>query len=96
MLLRRLPELTVYALTVLGIMLLVGAQSYAGDVINHQETYWEPRYLVPLIPLWGLVAALAARGGGRRWGPLLGISLIVLFLTHDIFSQLQVVARYYG
>jgi hypothetical protein len=39
---------------------------------------------------------LAVRGAGRRWSPIAGVLLIVLFLSHDIFSQLQVIARYYG
>ena len=40
--------------------------------------------------------ALAARGAGRRWGPAAGASIVVLFLAHDIFSQLLVVSRFYG
>jgi hypothetical protein len=28
--------------------------------------------------------------------PVIGAAMIVLFLGHDIFSQLQVIARYYG
>ncbi len=40
--------------------------------------------------------ALAARGAGRRWGPAVGAVIVVLFLAHDIFSQLLVLGRYYG
>jgi hypothetical protein len=40
--------------------------------------------------------ALAARGAGRRWGPAVGAAIIILMLAHDLFSQLQVIARYYG
>jgi hypothetical protein len=58
--------------------------------------YGQARYLLPLLPLSGAVLALAARGAGRRWGPVLGAALVVLFFGHDLFSQLQVVARYYG
>jgi hypothetical protein len=39
--------------------------------------------------------ALTARGAGRRWGPTAGALIVVLFLAHNIFSQLLVVARYY-
>jgi hypothetical protein len=49
-----------------------------------------------MLGLWGLVVALAARGAGRRWGPVVGTLLIVLLFAHDLFSQLQVIARYYG
>ena len=53
--------------------------------------YGQARYLLPLLPLLGAVLALAARGAGRRWGPATGTLIVVLFLAHDIFSQLQVV-----
>jgi hypothetical protein len=56
----------------------------------------EPRYLLPLLPLMGAWLVLSARGAGRRWGPAAGTLTVVLFLSHDVFSQLQVVAHYYG
>ena len=40
--------------------------------------------------------ALAVRGAGRRSGQAVGASLVVLFLAHDVFSQLLVVSRFYG
>jgi hypothetical protein len=46
--------------------------------------------------LLGAVLALAARGAGRRFGPLIGVAIVVLVLGHDVFSQLLVAARYYG
>jgi hypothetical protein len=93
---RRIVELTVYGLTAIGIASLVGAQSYVSDIVDKMEPYWQSRYLLPMLALWGLVVALATRGAGRRWAPVAGTILIVLFLAHDIFSQLQVIARYYG
>ena len=44
----------------------------------------------------GGVLALAARAGGRRWGPVIGVAIVVLVLAHDLFSQLQVISRYYS
>jgi hypothetical protein len=93
---KRAPELCVYALTAVGVMALVGAQSYTSDVVQGFEPFWEPRYLLPMLALWGCVVALAARGAGRRWGPAVGALLVILLLAHDVVSQLQVVARYYG
>jgi hypothetical protein len=58
--------------------------------------FTEPRYLLPMLALWGAVLALAARGAGRRWGPSAGALIVVLVLAHDLFSQLQVIARYYS
>jgi Predicted membrane protein (DUF2142) len=92
---RRLVELTVYAVTGIGLLTLIGANSYL-KFPAQAGAYLEPRYLLPLLPLLGAALALAARGAGRRWGPAAGASIVVLFLAHDVFSQLQVIARYYG
>jgi Predicted membrane protein (DUF2142) len=91
----RLPELLVYLTMAVGLMTLVAVASRATRLV--EGAGWaQPRYLLPLLPLAAAVLALAARGAGRRWGPALGALLVVLFLAHDIFSQLQVTARFYG
>jgi 4-amino-4-deoxy-L-arabinose transferase-like glycosyltransferase len=91
----RLPELAAYALMMLGLLVLIGAASYR-EFPATEAPYGQARYLLPLLPLLGGALALAARGTGRRWGPTAGALIVVLFLAHDLFSQLQVVARYYG
>jgi 4-amino-4-deoxy-L-arabinose transferase-like glycosyltransferase len=91
----RATELLVYLVMAAGLMILVGADSFLQDPTLDAE-YGQTRYLLPLIPLLGAGIALAARGGGRRWGPVLGMGIVLLFLAHDIFSQLQTVARFYG
>ena len=93
---RRLPELAVYIAIVLGLLVLIGADSYDSDALHHSPAFGEPRYLLPLLPLMGAVFTLAVRGAGRRWGPVAGAALIVLVFGYDIVSQLQVIARYYG
>lgn len=92
---RRAVELAVYGAICLGLMVLIGGDSYHQFPMVGSE-YGQARYLLPLLPLLGLVLALAARGAGRRWGPLVGAAIIVLFVAHDVFSQLQEVARFYG
>ena len=92
---RRAVELIVYAAMALGLMTLIGIGSYT-DSLSHAPVWWQPRYMLAMFPLLALVLALAARGAGRRWGPTVGVLIVVLFLAHDLFSQLQVVARYYG
>ncbi len=92
----RLAEFAVYAAIALGILLMLGMTSYHADAIAHELAFGEPRYLLPLLPLLGAVVILAARGAGRRWAPVAGIALVMLFLGHDLFSQLQIIARYYG
>ena len=91
----RAGELAVYLTVIVGLLGLVGATSYLSFPAE-AAGFPEPRYLLPLVPLFGAVLALAARGAGRRWGAAAGALLVVLFMAHDLFSQLQVVARFYG
>jgi 4-amino-4-deoxy-L-arabinose transferase-like glycosyltransferase len=91
----RLRELLVYATIGIGVMALVGADSYLAFPQIAAE-YGQTRYLLPMLGLLGAVLALAARGGGRRWGPTAGVLIVALLFAHDLFSQLQVIARYYG
>ena len=91
----RIAEILVYLVMAVGLMVLVGATSYVA-VPRANAEFAQFRYMLPLIPLLGAVYALAARGAGRRWGPVVGAAMIMVFLGHDIFSQLQEVARYYG
>jgi hypothetical protein len=75
---------------------MIGASSYHGSVLTHGAPFGEPRYLLPMLPLLGAVLTMAVSGAGRRWAPVVGGAIIVLFIGHDVFSQLQVIARYYG
>jgi len=88
-------ELATYAIMSVGLMVLIGAASYQHFPSIDAE-FGQLRYLLPLLALLGAVLALAARGAGRRCGPAVGALILVLFLAHDVFSQLQVVARYYS
>ncbi len=91
----RVAELAVYTAMAAGVMALVGASDYLAypkDV----GAYVEPRYLLPMLVLFGAVLALAARGAGRRWGPAVGALLVLVILGHNIFSQLLMISRYYG
>ncbi len=89
----RLIEALVYMAMSLGVLLVIGVDDYINRVPGE---YVEPRYLLPMLALWGAVPALAARGAGRRWGPVAGVLIVTLALAHDIFSQLLVISRYYG
>jgi len=92
---RRALELATYATMALGLMTLIGLASYKRFPAAEAE-FGQVRYLLPLLALLGAALVLAARGAGRRWGPAVGATIVVLFIAHDIFSQLQVIARYYG
>jgi hypothetical protein len=91
----RVVELATYAIIGAGLVVLIGADSYNGFP-GHLAEYAEARYLLPLLALLGGVLTLAARGAGRRFGPAVGVVIVIVFLAHDIFSQLLVAARFYG
>ena len=91
----RRAEIAVYALIALGLLALVGADSFRSFPEVDAE-YAQPRYLLPLLALLGAALALAARGAGRRWGPAVGALIVVVFLGHDVLSQMLVAGRFYG
>jgi 4-amino-4-deoxy-L-arabinose transferase-like glycosyltransferase len=94
---RRLGELAVYVLATAGICIAVGVQSYREMVqtggLGHFE---QPRYVLPLLALYGAIIACAARAGGRRWGPTLGALLVVAAIGHDLLAQVVTISRYYS
>ena len=89
----RLVEGALYLLLLLGILTIIGVDEYIHRIPNE---YLQLRYVLPTIALFGAALALAARGAGRRWGPVAGTLIVMLVLAHDLFSQLLVISRYYG
>jgi len=89
----RIVEVAVYAAMTAGMLAVVGVSDYANGVPGE---FREPRYLLPMIALWALALALAARGAGRRWAPAAGALIVLTSFAHDAFSLLLVVSRYYG
>jgi hypothetical protein len=92
---RRLGELSVYVLAVVGICVVIGVQSYRYLIANN-GVFEQARYLLPLLCLYGAIVALAVRFGGRRWGPAIGAALVVLAIGHDLFAQAITISRYYA
>ncbi len=91
---RRLPELAVYVTLTAAVVVVVAIAGYrfrASDHLNFEQT----RYLFPLLALYGALAALAARAGGRRFGPAIGALLVVLAVGQNIFALLLTLQRYY-
>jgi hypothetical protein len=92
---RRWLELVVYATMGIGLFLLIGLGSLSNRA-SEGLGFAEPRYLLPLLPLAAAWLVLSARGAGRRWGPVVGVAIVVLALGHNVFSQLLVIGRFYG
>jgi 4-amino-4-deoxy-L-arabinose transferase-like glycosyltransferase len=91
----RLSELSIYGVMGVGLAALVGASDYL-EYPQSTGSYVQPRYLLPLLALYGAGLAVAARGAGRRWGPVLGAAIVVLFIAHDLFSGLLEISRFYS
>jgi Predicted membrane protein (DUF2142) len=88
-------ELGVYALAVLGLMLLLSVVGYRYEL--KYETYFQsPRYLFALLPLFAAAVAVAARGAGRRFGPAFGAAVVMIVAALMVFAQLATLERYYG
>jgi 4-amino-4-deoxy-L-arabinose transferase-like glycosyltransferase len=93
----RIAEFSVYALAALGLCVEIGVQSYRLMVQSGGSAQFEQaRYLLPLLGLYGAIAALAVRFGGRRWGPVIGAALVLLAIGHDISAQVITISRYYS
>ncbi|MDA0164727.1 DUF2142 domain-containing protein [Solirubrobacter ginsenosidimutans] len=84
-------ELAVFALAAAGLMLAVATVSY-----HAAPPFDQGRYLLPLLPLFALVPALAVRGAGPRRGPVVAASLVIAVVGFSVFAQLLTIARYYG
>lgn len=91
----RAAEAGVYALVAAGLLALLAWVGYRAEVARHPG-WVQARDVLPLLALYAAVAALAARAGGRRWGPLLGAGLVVLAAGHDVVAALSTLVRYYG
>lgn len=90
----RLGEIASYAVLALAFMLFVALASYIAH-LRLGGNLAQIRYLFPLLPLYGALLVLAARGAGHRLAPVIGTSIVALAIAHDLFSQLMVIARYY-
>jgi hypothetical protein len=90
----RMAEFVTYLAIGLGLMLLLAGASI-GSFPTLAAGDSEPRYFLPLLALGCALLALAARGAGRRWGPVAGVAIVVLIFTHDLLSQMLEISRYY-
>jgi 4-amino-4-deoxy-L-arabinose transferase-like glycosyltransferase len=90
----RLGEIASYTVLALSFMVFFAFASYIA-YLRFDGPLGQIRYMFPLLPLYGALLVLAARGAGHRLAPVIGTSIVVLAIAHDLFSQLMVIARYY-
>ena len=93
--LRRLAEPIAFAAMAAGI---AGAIGVVGNRtrVDSGSPFEQARYLLPLLPLYGLLVALAVRGAGRRLAPLVAILIVLGVAALGLAGQLQTLMRYYG
>lgn len=88
-------ELATYALACVGLAVLIGAAGYSFWLGTGGRRFEQARYLLPLLPLYGAIVALAVRAGGRR-APALAAVAVVAMLGWSSYAQILTVLRYYG
>jgi Predicted membrane protein (DUF2142) len=86
-------ELLGYVAIVAGLLAVVGLSA---DLRRSMIPILQGRYLLPLLPLFGALLALGARGAGERWGRALGVAIVVAAVGWTLFGQLLTVAFYYS
>ena len=91
----RLGELLTYLSLTAGLLVLIAATSYIAR-IGGAPGYEQPRYLLPLLALYGALVALAARGAGRRYGPAVGVLLVSIAIAHSAAAMLLTLTRFHG
>jgi 4-amino-4-deoxy-L-arabinose transferase-like glycosyltransferase len=91
----RLWELITYLALMFGLLVLVAGTGYVAR-LGGTPTYEQPRYLFPLLALYGALIALAARGAGKRYGPAVGVFLVCIAIAHTAAAMLLTLTRYYG
>ncbi len=89
----RSGELIGYAAMAGVMMLLVGLSA---DLRRNLIAIVQGRYLLPLLPLFGLMLALAARGAGERWGRAFGVAIVSGAVAWTLFGQLMTIAFFYS
>jgi hypothetical protein len=94
----RLLELASYLVMIVGLLVAVGVAQYSGSLMPGGSIvfFGQSRYLLPLLAPFAAVVALAARGAGSRWGPMVGVAVVILALAHSLYSLTLVISSYYA
>ncbi|MBS1868193.1 MAG: DUF2142 domain-containing protein [Actinobacteria bacterium] len=88
----RRRELLGYGAMAICLLLLVGLSADLRRDILHIV---QGRYLLPLLPLFGVLIAIAARGAGERWGRAVGVAMVAAFVAWSVGGQLVTLVWFY-
>ena len=89
----RRRELLGYLAMAAALLLLIGLSADLRRDILHIV---QGRYLLPLLPLFGIALALGARGAGDRWGRSFGVALVAAAVVWSLLGQLATIAFFYS
>ncbi len=92
---RRFSELITYVALVVGLLGLLAWIGYDWRR-GHAGQFEQARYILPLLGLYGGLIAVAARGAGPRWGPVVGVLIVSIALAQSVVAMLLTLTRYYG
>ena len=92
---RRLPEILAYLGLAGGLFLLLSWVGYGYRTTNG-ATFEQGRYLFPLMSLWGALIALGLTGMGRKVGPVIAVSVVLLAVALDFSGVMIMIQRYYS
>jgi 4-amino-4-deoxy-L-arabinose transferase-like glycosyltransferase len=91
---RRWPELGTYVLMLGSLLVALGVVGYRFRAAQG-ASYEQARYLLPLLPLYAALIALAVRSTGRRLWRATGALAVVLAMGQSLFAMLLEIGRYY-
>jgi 4-amino-4-deoxy-L-arabinose transferase-like glycosyltransferase len=89
------PEILAYLGLAGGLFLLLSWVGYGYRTTNG-ATFEQGRYLFPLMALWGALIAIGLTGMGRRIGPVIAVSVVVLAVALDFGGVMIMIQRYYS
>jgi 4-amino-4-deoxy-L-arabinose transferase-like glycosyltransferase len=90
----RLPELACYAALAAGTFVLLGVAGYRFQRLSGLP-FEQGRYVLPLLPLYAGLLALAARGAGAA-GRYVGVAIVGVAAAHELFAVLLTISHYYA
>jgi hypothetical protein len=91
---RRWAELACYGSFVVGLFVVIAVGGYYFRT-DTGGSFEQARYLLPLLPLYVGVVALAPRGAGRRLEPIVTGLIVALVAGHTVFALLLTITRFY-
>ena len=78
-----------------GLLLLLSWVGYGYRTTNG-ATFEQGRYLFPLMALWGALIAIGLAGFGRRIGPVVAVTVVLLAVALDVGGVMIMIQRYYS